>query len=156
MAAMMLAITIAGCSKKEVNMPEKYSVIPKPAELVMAKGSFIIDGKTEITVYPLNDETELASGFLADMLRKSASVPLPVNEGSREGRNRIVMVIDTAVSDNTEGYTLSVTVRNIILKSPTAAGLFRVFRQSGSCFRRRWRLREVLQLRAQPQCLPVI
>ena len=125
MAALMVIMTVTGCSKKEVNMPEKYSIIPKPAEMVMAKGSFIIDGKTELTVSPLSDGTNLAAGFLSEMLRKSASVPLPVVEGSGEGRNRIVMVIDTTASDNTEGYTLWVTPKNIVLKSPSAAGLFR-------------------------------
>lgn len=125
MAALMLLVTAAGCSKKEVNLPEKYSIIPKPAELVMAKGSFIVDRHTELTVWPLNEETKLVSGFLTDMLGKSASVPIPVTEGAKEGKNSIVMVIDTAASENSEGYTLSVTPKNIVLKSPSAAGLFR-------------------------------
>lgn len=125
LAALTLILTVAGCSKKEVNMPEKYSVIPKPAELVTMRGSFIIDGKTELYVMPLNDETELSASFLAEILRKSASVPMPVKEGSKEARNRIVMVIDTAASDDNEGYALSVTDRSIVLKSPTAEGLFR-------------------------------
>lgn len=125
LAALMLIITVTGCTKKEANMPERYSVIPKPAELIMARGNFIIDRKTELVVSPLNDETNLAAGFLAEMLRKSASVPMPVKEGSGEGRGMILMVIDTAASDNSEGYTLSVTPKNIVLKSPSAAGLFR-------------------------------
>ncbi len=124
-AVLTLILTITGCSKKEVNMPEKYSVIPKPAELVMARGSFVIDAKTELTVSPLNDQTVLPADFLAGMLRKSASVPMPVKEGAGEGRNRIIMIIDTTASEKSEGYTLSVTNRNIVLKSPSAAGLFR-------------------------------
>lgn len=125
LAALVVIMTVAGCSKKEENMPERYSVIPKPVELVMANGAFIIDSKTELTVYPLNDETTRVAGFFAGMMRKSASVPLPVSEGAKSGRNRIVMVIDTAATGNPEGYTLSVTRRNIVLKSPSPAGLFR-------------------------------
>ncbi len=124
-AVLTLILTITGCSKKEVNMPEKYSVIPKPAELVMARGSFVIDAKTELTVSPLNDQTVLPADFLAGMLRKSASVPMQVKEDAGEGRNRIIMIIDTTASEKSEGYTLSVTHRNIVLKSPSAAGLFR-------------------------------
>ncbi|MEZ5018544.1 MAG: beta-N-acetylhexosaminidase [Bacteroidales bacterium] len=124
-AVLTLILTITGCSKKEVNMPEKYSVIPKPAELVMARGSFVIDAKTELTVSPLNDQTVLPADFLAGMLRKSASVPMQVKEDAGEGRNRIIMIIDTTASEKSEGYTLSVTNRNIVLKSPSAAGLFR-------------------------------
>ncbi len=121
----MITMALSACNKKEVNMPERYSIVPKPAQLVIARGSFIIDGKTGISVSPLNDETMLSAGFLAEMLRKSASVPLPVKEGSKVARNRIMVAIDTSVSDNEEGYTLSVTSRNIVLKSPSAAGLFR-------------------------------
>ena len=124
-AVLTLILTITGCSKKEVNMPERYSVIPKPAELVMARGSFVIDAKTELTVSPLNDQTVLPADFLAGMLRKSASVPMQVKEDAGEGRNRIIMIIDTTASEKSEGYTLSVTHRNIVLKSPSAAGLFR-------------------------------
>jgi hexosaminidase len=124
-AVLMITMALSACNKKEVNMPERYSIVPKPAQLVIARGSFIIDGKTGISVSPLNDETMLSAGFLAEMLRKSASVPLPVKEGSKVARNRIMVAIDTSVSDNEEGYTLSVTSRNIVLKSPSAAGLFR-------------------------------
>lgn len=121
----MITMALSACNKKEVNMPERYSIVPKPAQLVIARGSFIIDGKTGISVSPLNDETMLSAGFLAEMLRKSASVPLPVKEGSKVERNRIMVAIDTSASDNEEGYTLSVTSRYIVLKSPSAAGLFR-------------------------------
>ncbi len=125
LAALALILTVAGCSRKEENMPERYSLIPKPAELVMARGNFIIDHKTVLKVSPLNDQTISVAESLAGMIRKSASVPLPVSEGSKEAGNSIVMVIDTAVSDNSEGYILSVTGRSIFLKSPSAEGLFR-------------------------------
>ncbi len=125
LAALALILTVAGCSRKEENMPERYSLIPKPAELVMARGNFIIDHKTVMKVSPLNDQTISVAESLAGMIRKSASVPLPVSEGSKEAGNSIVMVIDTAVSDNSEGYILSVTGRSIFLKSPSAEGLFR-------------------------------
>ena len=125
LAALALILTAAGCSNKEENMPERYSLIPKPAELVMARGSFIIDDKTELKVHPLNDQTKSVAEFLAGMIRSSASVPLPVSEGSKESGNCIVMVIDTAVSENPESYILSVTGRSIFLKSPSAEGLFR-------------------------------
>ena len=125
LAALALILTAAGCSRKEENMPERYSLIPKPAELVMARGSFIIDNKTELKVSPLNHQTKSVAEFLAGMIRSSASVPLPVSEGSKESGNCIVMVIDTAVSENSESYILSVTGRSIFLKSPSAEGLFR-------------------------------
>ena len=125
LAALALILTAAGCSRKEENMPERYSLIPKPAELVMARGSFIIDNKTELKVSPLNHQTKSVAEFLAGIIRNSASVPLPVSEGSKDSGNSIVLVIDTAVSENSGGYILSVTGRSIFLKSPSAEGLFR-------------------------------
>jgi len=118
LAALALILTAAGCSRKEENMPERYSLIPKPAELVMARGSFIIDNKTELKVSPLNHQTKSVAEFLAGIIRNSASVPLPVSEGSKDSGNSIVLVIDTAVSENSGGYILSVTGRSIFLKSP--------------------------------------
>ncbi len=125
LAALALILTAAGCSRKEENMPERYSLIPKPAELVMARGSFIIDNRTELKVSPLNHQTKSVAEFLAGIIRNSASVPLPVSEGSKDSGNSIVLVIDTAVSENSGGYILSVTGRSIFLKSPSAEGLFR-------------------------------
>jgi hexosaminidase len=124
-AAAIAVIMLTGCGRKEMNMPERYSVIPKPAELIMARGGFVINDRTVLAVSPLNDETALAADFLAALLNKSASVGMEAVEAGAAGRNRISMVIDTAASGDVEGYTLSVDTRSIILRSPSAAGLFR-------------------------------
>lgn len=123
-AAFMATIMVAGCSETKTNMPENYSIIPKPAELVILKGEFTINDKTALFVSPLTDQTEIAADILGTMLRKSAGIELPVIEGTKPGHNRIMMLIDTTVNVGEEGYSLGVTKRNIILKAPTAAGLF--------------------------------
>jgi hexosaminidase len=123
-AAVMVVVLAGGCGAKKTNMPESYSIIPKPAELVILNGGFTIDEKTALLVSPLDAQTEVAADFLAMMLRKSASVEMPVSEGTREGHNRIMMLIDTSLAIGEEGYTLEVTSRNIILRAPSAAGLF--------------------------------
>ena len=118
-------ILLAGsCSNKKTNMPESYSIIPQPAELVILNGGFTIDEKTAVLVSPLDGQTKLAADFLTALLRRSTSLELPVSEGTREGHNRIMMIIDTTITVGKEGYTLEVTNRNIILKAPAAEGLF--------------------------------
>jgi hexosaminidase len=123
-AAVIVILLTGGCSNNKTNMPESYSIIPKPAELVILKGGFTVDDKTALYISPITGQTRMAADFLAMMLRKSASVDLPVSEGTREGHNRIMMLIDTTLKVGAEGYTLEVTSRNIILKAPAAAGLF--------------------------------
>ena len=118
-------ILLAGsCSNKKTNMPESYSIIPQPAELVILNGGFTIDEKTAVLVSPLDGQTKLAADFLTALLRRSTSLELPVSEGTREGHNRIMMIIDSTLTVGKEGYTLEVTNRNIILKAPAAEGFF--------------------------------
>jgi hexosaminidase len=116
---------MAGCDQKEMNPPEKYSVIPKPVELVMGSGSFVIDDKTKLTITPSDESTAPVTAFLAEMIRRSADVPLPVEEGSGRGRNRIFMAVDSSLAISREGYTLMVTGKRVELRSPSPAGLFR-------------------------------
>jgi len=120
-----LILAAAGCSKNGMNMPERYSVIPRPAEMIMARGAFMIDGRTKLKVSPMNEETGPAAEFLSAMISKSTSIAVQPTEGIKGGRNMIVMLIDTAGSEDMEAYTLSVTRKRIILKSPSGAGLFR-------------------------------
>ncbi len=125
MSALALLAVMAGCDQKEMNPPEKYSVIPKPVELVMGSGSFVIDDKTKLTITPSDESTAPVTAFLAEMIRRSADVPLPVEEGSGRGRNRIFMAVDSSLAIGREGYTLMVTGKRVELRSPSPAGLFR-------------------------------
>ena len=115
---------LIGCSgNRKTATPNTYSIIPAPAELIPEDGSFIISENTGIIVSPLNDETAMAAGFLANMLRNSSSLPLEVKEGE-PAKGSISMVIDTSVSVNKEGYVLSVTRKGVLLSASSAAGLF--------------------------------
>jgi len=125
LSALALLAVMAGCDQKEMNPPEKYSVIPKPVELVMGSGSFVIDDKTKLTITPSDESTAPVTAFLAEMIRRSADVPLPVEEGSGRGRNRIFMAVDSSLAIGREGYTLMVTGKRVELRSPSPAGLFR-------------------------------
>lgn len=125
LSALALLAVMAGCDQKEMNPPEKYSVIPKPVELVMGSGSFVIDEKTKLTITPSDESTAPVTAFLTEMIRRSAEVPLPVEEGSGRGRNRIFMAVDSSLAIGREGYTLMVTGKRVELRSPSPAGLFR-------------------------------
>ncbi len=123
-ALIMIIVLSAGCSTGKMNAPDSYSIIPKPVEVVMLEGSFTIDKATELSVSPLTPETEKAAGFLAALLRRSTLFPLPLNERSGAGRNSITLLIDTAAGTGEDGYLLEVTPKKIVLRSPSASGLF--------------------------------
>ena len=123
-ALIMIIVLSAGCSTGKMNAPDSYSIIPKPVEVVMLEGSFTIDKATELSVSPLTPETEKAAGFLAALLRRSTLFPLPLNERSGAGRNSITLLIDTAAGTGEDGYLLEVTAKKIVLRSPSASGLF--------------------------------
>lgn len=116
-------LACSSCNMKPV-VQYNYSIIPAPVSLVETRGAFRIDDKTRVLVYPLNNETSLAAKFLTEMLTKSASLTIPVEEGSRTAKDRIFMVIDTSINMGPEGYILEVSKKWIILKAPTPEGLF--------------------------------
>ncbi|HUW93284.1 MAG TPA: beta-N-acetylhexosaminidase [Bacteroidales bacterium] len=119
------AFAFAGCSGRANQQTENaYNIIPAPVSMVAAKGVFRISNDTRVIVSPLNDETRLAASFLTAMVEKGASVSMPVEEGTKPARGNIFMMIDTSINLGAEGYDLEVTKKNVILKAPTAAGLF--------------------------------
>lgn len=122
---LLVLLSMTGCTGDKNAAPGSYNIIPAPVELVPLEGSFAITTSTGITVMPLNDETSLAAGFLASMLRNSAGLEMPVNEGDKARKGMIFMTIDTSLAQGDEGYTLEISGKKVILKSPSPAGLFR-------------------------------
>ena len=99
-------LLLQGCTGNKTNDPGRYTVIPAPVELVALNGSFTFDESTVVTVSPMNEETSLAAEYLAALVRASASVDLPVSEGTKVRRNMVHMTIDTSLTTGTEGYEL--------------------------------------------------
>lgn len=121
---LIVLLILGSCSGKNNQMANSYNIIPAPVKLVMLKGGFTISDKTRIMVSQLNDETTMVAEFLADMLERSAQLKLPVDEGSKAGKNIVLLSLDSTLSVGDEGYTLEVTRKGIIIKAPSAAGLF--------------------------------
>jgi hexosaminidase len=122
---MVIILSLIGCKSNESGQQENnYNIIPAPVSLVPATGTFSFDKGSTIIVSPLNEETSKAAGFLSSMLQRSTGVTLPVKEGSRARKKSVFMAIDTTVNGGPEGYTLEVMAHKIILRAPSAAGLF--------------------------------
>lgn len=114
----LCALLCTGAQAQEAN----FNVIPAPVSITDGSGSFTLNAKTKI-VYPEGD-TEMANNakFLQGYLTTATGQDHALKSG-KGGSNTIVLALGE-VSDNAEGYTLSVTSKQITITAPTAAGVF--------------------------------
>lgn len=118
--ALLIECTGGNGSLKENN----YAVIPAPAYLKPAKGSYRFDQQSAIFVEPLTDETRLAADFLALMIKNASGLSLAVREGRKTTGGNVSMIIDSKATTGPEGYKLKVGRRGIQVSAETAKGLF--------------------------------
>ena len=113
----IIATSCTNPNKDIVNSEKDYQIIPKPVELKMMSGRFVVDFKTKITG---DKSLENEGNFLAEMLNTVANSD--VNYDANNNGN-IILLLDATI-DNDEGYTLSVTYDKIIISGKTAKGVF--------------------------------
>lgn len=102
------------------NTKVDYPIIPKPAELEIKKGRFLIDENTRIIASEaLKNEAELLSKILATATGKV----IPMINTSQEKVRGIYLDIYENISDP-EGYTLNIEHDIIRLKASTEKGIF--------------------------------
>ena len=113
------AIFIMACTGKYDNVQntsEDYQVIPKPAELTMQVGKFVIDGGTSISATEgLNEEAT----FLAESIQQLTQVSPSVTDQKAS----IALTLNDQI-ENEEGYTLEVTPDQINISGKNAKGVF--------------------------------
>jgi len=99
----------------------EVSIIPQPAEMQLGTGSFRLKGRTTISYD--NPSGKAVAEMLALKLDQASGFTIKVKEGSR---GAIQLNINKEVNSRlgTEGYTLSVTLKNIIISANQPAGLF--------------------------------
>jgi hexosaminidase len=121
---MGIILIVSGCKSGSAPEPDKIlAIIPAPVSIQGLKGDFVISEKTRIILAPADDETKLAADFLANLVRNSTGISLPVEEGKKPAKGSMFMTLDTAIENN-EGYELTVTHKKVIVKGGSAAGLF--------------------------------
>lgn len=120
----LILILFSSCKKELViNKDSDYMIIPQPQLVIKEKGRFEISERTKIRIYPLNEETRLAADFLSKLIHNPTGYVLKVVESDKIDSDNISLVIDTSIK-NKEGYTLSISPNNVVVKAKTAVGLF--------------------------------
>lgn len=113
------AIFVMACTGKYDNVQntaEDYQVIPKPAELTMQVGKFVIDGGTSINAAEgLKEE----AAFLAESIQQLTQVSPSVSDQKAS----IALALNDQI-ENEEGYTLEVTPDQINISGKNAKGVF--------------------------------
>ncbi len=122
---MFLTIALLSCKQGTTVSSEEniYAIIPAPVSLTELSGRFTFMPKSSIVVSPLNDETRLSAEFLAMLVKNATGNEPVVREGKGATGKSVFMTIDSSIA-NPEGYNLSVTRKNIIIRAGGAAGLF--------------------------------
>lgn len=93
-------------------------IIPQPTQVETSEGSFTIDRSTTIVIDGKIWEKE--AGVLADKLAAASGMVLPLYDRERE--NAIILRTDRNIES--EGYTIDVDKKHIILSASTETGMF--------------------------------
>jgi hexosaminidase len=112
----ILLLFITACSQKG-----EISIIPKPVEIQQGKGFFNLTSGTSISFS--SDSAEGIAKMLSEKIGRASAYNLKVRKGTT---GRIQLNIDNITDTRlgTEGYSIKVTKRHIVISANTPAGLF--------------------------------
>ena len=98
------------------------SIIPKPQEITSRPGKFVLNSRTSIVA---DEKTKAAAEQLQTILRPATGLPLNITTERKKIRHAILLQLDEKSEIlGTQGYSLQVTPRSVIIRAPKSAGLF--------------------------------
>ena len=124
LARLVLCLVLSGIASVAWATTAPTSLIPLPAQLDQADGSFQVDEKTPIVVADHDAPTRHTADYLADLIGRTRGLHLHVTQGVAT-TNAIVLQRDPhAPIADSEGYSLDVTPQGIRITARDDAGLF--------------------------------
>ena len=103
----------------------RVSLIPQPAQLDVADGSFTVDATTEIVVIDKQASSLRTAHWLAGLVKQVRGLKLTVVQHAARPAAIVLQLDPTFAADNDEAYALDVTPQGIHLRARSEAGLFR-------------------------------
>ena len=114
----MLALSCTNKYQEVVNSEDDYLIIPKPNELKITKGRFLLSPNTKIiSATSLGQEAEYLSNILS-----SYGIAVTIDSSANDKGN-IKLELDATI-DNTEGYKLSINYDAVVISGKSKAGIF--------------------------------
>jgi len=103
---------------------DPISLIPLPAQLTVADGTFNVDAHTPIVVADHAGSTRRTAQYLAELIARTRGLHLPVQQGAATTAAIVLRRDPQAPVTNREGYALDVTPQGIRITARDDAGLF--------------------------------
>jgi hexosaminidase len=122
--AVALAVTLA------LPAAARSGVIPLPAEVISAPGSFNLDQRTQVRVPRGDRDADDAARYLVELWTRTNGLTLPIGTGtgagtaSIDGPNMNTIAFRHRPGFGPEGYGLEVEPHRITVSASSAAGLF--------------------------------
>ena len=118
----LAGLLMTACSNQPTTVAN-YEVVPMPLEISTAQqASFLL--KNGVTVYYTagNEKMKRNAEFLASYIKEQTGIELQMQEGEG-GKGAIVLQLGLA-NDNPEAYQLKVDANQVVINSPSEAGVF--------------------------------
>ena len=120
MKSFILSFLVA-CVSVTAFSQNQYTIIPEPQKLIPATGVYSFKSNTAITVIAKDNDISSVAKMLAEQLKASFDIALPVKAGSLKS-NGIFFVQNDQLGD--EAYQLNITTKNITIQSKMGKVLF--------------------------------
>jgi hexosaminidase len=124
LARLVLCVALSGIASVAWSTAAPPSLIPLPAQLDQADGSFQVDEKTPIVVVDHDASTRHTADYLADLIGRTRGLHLHVTQGVATADTIVLQRDPNAPAANSEGYALDVTSQGIRVTARDDAGLF--------------------------------
>jgi hexosaminidase len=124
LARLVLCLALSGIASVAWATATPTSLIPLPAQLDQADGSFQVDEKTPIVVADHDASTRHTADYLADLIGHTRGLHLHVTQGVATATAIVLQRDPHAPVANSEGYSLDVTPQGIRITARDDAGLF--------------------------------
>ena len=114
-----LVLSFSSCQNPSKTFAEsEVSVVPKPSEMILAEGSFVVSKDTKISL--VLETQKPAAKYLSDLFENAAGYSLTISDTGTNGT--IVFIEEPSIKP--EAYHLEVTPHKITIKASDAAGYF--------------------------------
>ncbi|GLQ48850.1 beta-N-acetylhexosaminidase [Dyella flava] len=119
LASFLLCLVLCGIAQAS-----PVSLIPMPAQVKLAQGSFKVDGGTLVVIPAHDAATRQSAEYLVDLLGRTRGLHLKITEGDAAD-NAIVFRRDpVAKAEHAEAYALDVSAHGIRVDAADDAGMF--------------------------------